>query len=419
MAALSGLLWPSAAWAGGATRPAPDNDALRPCKDVGPGYFRIAGTSTCMMLRVDMKNDHRRRSSRKELLIEPDRDETGPRLFYHVGRLAPDRPIGRTLSEVKAFVNTATETEYGTLATSVGWKAQIESPPRRPSDPFDPFNRTGERTLLERASIRLGGLSAGFMPSFFDFPTASLSYTTAYASETNTSLVAYTRRLFGSIDGTISLEDGSARRVVDRAWGEYAGQRAPDVVAALNGNFDWGSIHVAAAIHPVRAFAPTGCCGEGGRAMGFAATAGIEHWFDLGAGMSGDILLAAAATRGGLDYLNASNYPAALAVSRTGRVYLTEGGSFVASYLHKWTNEVRTVVTASKFRTRLDTETFELRTEGLLLQAALDYMPVRGLSTGIELNLYRDRARGSDAGVAAPPAANRYTTGVLYMRRRF
>lgn len=372
-----------------------------------------------MLLRAEVKTDHRRRSSRKELLIEPDRDESGPRLLYRVGRLAPDRPTGRTLSEVKAFVNTATDTEYGTIATSVGWKTQLESPPRRPSDPIDPFNRTGRRTLLERASIQFGGLSAGFMPSFFDFPTASLTYTTAYASETNTNLIAYTRRLFGSIDATLSLEDGSARRVVDNAWGEYAGRREPDLVAALNGNFDWGSIHVAAATHPVRAYAPTGCCGESGRAMGFAATAGIERWFDIGAGMSGDILLAAAVTRGGLDYLNASNYPADFAVSRTGRVYLTEGGSFVASYLHKWTDEIRTVVTASKFRTALETDTFRLRTEGLLLQAALDYRPVAGLSTGVELNVFRDRARGADGGSASPRAANSYSTGVLYMRRRF
>ena len=416
--ALAGAPQATPARAEAPPRPLAQREFLQPCKAVGAGWFYIPGTATCVRVAAYVKTDHRSRSSPTELIVEADRNQTGPLLTVYTARLAHDRPMERSLNELKAFVHTATETDLGMVGTTVALKSQLESPPRRPSDLTDEFNRTGARTLLEQANVTIAGFTAGYRPSFFDFPTASLSYTTAYASETNTNVVAYTGRVSRTIDATLSLEDGTARNVVDRAWGEYKDSRAPNVVAALDGRFDWGAVHVAAASRPVHAFAPTGF-GEQGSATGFAATAAVEHWFDLPFGMAGDVLLSASSTRGGLDYLNASNYPADFAISRSGRVYLTEGYSFVASYLHKWTKEIRTIVTASKFQTRLDTDTFRLRTEGLLLQAALEYSPVRGFTTGLELNLFQDSARGFESSVSQSHAANQYLTGVLYARRKF
>jgi hypothetical protein len=391
---------------------------LEPCETVGRGYFRLPGSSTCIAMTADAKNEHRRRSSRKEIILEPFRDERGPQVAYRLGRLPDSFPLERYRSEVKLFVNAATMTEYGLLTTSVGLKPQFDSPPRRPNDPNDEFNQTGRRTLLERASIKLGSLSAGYMPSFFDF-TPSLSFTTAFASEQNTTLIAFTHKVAGAVDLTLSLEDGTPRRITDPAWGEYRGQQSPDVVASARRNFDWGNLHAAVAAHPVRAVALADCCAPVfGNELGWAAMAGAEGWFDLG-DMSGEFLFNVAASKGALDYLNVTNYPADFALAADGRVFLTESQALVASYAHYWTRQVRTVVTASGFRTRLETNTFTLKTEGLLLQGALEFIPRRGFVVGVEVNYHDDGVRGGDRDRMIPAAGNQYVSGVLFVRHRY
>jgi hypothetical protein len=388
---------------------------VKGCSLYGPAWLQIPDTDTCIrLMRLDMKTDYRQRSTRKELFVEPDRDESGPLVNISRGELPRDRPIGRALSEMKAFVDTRTETDFGPLIATLGWKIQIEGPARRPNDPNNEFNRTGVRGLPERASIQLGGFTAGYRPSFFDFSTASLSYTTAYASETSTNVLAYTKTLPAGWSATVALEDPQARRVFDAAWGQYS-SRTPSVVTALDGSFSWGAVHLAAATHPVRGVSPTG---EVGSRMGYAATAAIEHWFDLSFGMSGDVLVSATTTRGGLSYLNASNYPADFAISPDGVVDLTAGSSFVVSYLHAWTKQLRSIFTVSKFWTSLETRAFNLKTDGLLLQANLDYRLASGLSIGLEVNSYHDTARTSGGGRQADQVANSYLTGLLYLRRK-
>jgi hypothetical protein len=364
-----------------------------------------------------VRSEHRRRSSHKEIIVETPRDQTGPHVGYALGRLPSDSPLGRTRTETKFFADTSSGTDYGLLTTSFGVKVRLDSPPRESGDPFEDPQRSGNTTLLERASIKLGGLSAGYMPSFFDF-TPSLSLTTAYASEQNTALIAYTRRI-ATVDLTVSLEDGTPRQVTGAAWGEYGGQRAPEMVASARQGFDWGNVQVAAVAHPIRAVAAAECCASiYGDGLGWAAMAGVEAFFEVGE-TSGEFLLNAAWSRGGLDYLNVTNYPADFALSADGRVFLTDGRALVASYAHWWTKQVRMVATFSPFQTSLQTDIFSSRTQGVLLQGALEYVPVRRFVAGLEVNYHHDRVRGGDLGLLRPEAENSYLSWVLYVRRRF
>ena len=375
-----------------------------------------------MFFRADVKTDYRVRSTRKENSVETDHDQSGPRLTYALGVLGPDRPVARHLVEVKPILSVAALTDYGPFTGSFGFKYQRESPPRRPSDPINEFNRTGERLLVERASVQFAGITVGVMPSFFDF-TPSLSYTTLYASEQSVPLIAYTYKA-GSTDFTLAVENGSYRHLAESPWGAYRSQRfASDLVGSIRKRFAWGNVQVATAAHPVRVFQPLGCCAPAsGEALGWAAMAGVEAWFDV-ADMSGELLLNVGAAKGALTYLAATNYPADFALSRNGTVFLTEAQTIVASYAHWWTKEVRTVFTLSGFRTRLDTDTFRLRTEGLRLQGAIEFypqfVPRRRLLFGVEVNYHDERVSGVDAGIPGPVADNRYVSAVLYARHRF
>ena len=394
------------------------DEPLDACPELGRSYIRLPGTATCLAIAGDLKVDYRQRFSRKDIFAEAERDETGPHVSYELGRLPPDRSLGRSRTELKTFFNTMTPTDFGVLSTSIGFKSQVETPPRNPSDPVNEFNRTGKRTILERASIQLGGFSAGYMPSFFDF-TPSLSYTTAYASEQNTTVLAYTHRIPGVVDLTLSAEDGSERRLADPVWGSYRDARAPDTVIAARKPFDWGNIKVAAAAHPVSAISIADCCGVmEGRSLGWAAMAGVEGWFDIG-NMSSEILLNVALARGGLSYLNATNQPADFAVSADGRVFLTDGRAAVAAYAHWWTKQIRTVFTLSAFETSLDTDSMRWRTSGSIMQAALELVPRRGFVMGVEVNYHQDRAQGGNQTVLRAPVSNEFLSSVVFMRTRF
>lgn len=368
-------------------------------------------------LRADIKSDYRARTSRQEIFVESERDAAGPHVLYSLGQLAPDRPVRRAYFEVKAFLDTASRTDYGVLGTSLGIKAQMENPPRRPNDPLNEFNRTGRRTRFERAAIRFRGFSVGLLPSFFNFePT--LGYSTPYATEQIAGLVAYSHKA-RALEFTLALEEQKRRRLTESAWGEYRSERAIDVVGAARGAFPWGAVHLAAAAHPVKAAATADCCGTvTGRGTGWAVGAGYEHWFEVG-NLSDGVVLNVSGSRGALDYLGATDYPADFALSRDGSVSLTEGWAYVASYSRNWTREFRTVLTVSQFGTALDSPSFEWKTRGRLLQAVLEYAPLKSIRYGVEVSYHQDRVGGGDRGAQAPPVGNSYTSGLVFVRLRY
>ena len=367
----------------------------------------------------DVRAAYRLRSSPAEILTEAERDTNGPRVSYYAGSLGADRPLGKSLAETKTFLNTATATDLGALSTSVGLKIKVETPARLSLDLGEGANSISRRTLVDRASIQLGGLSVGYMPSFFNF-TPSLTYTTAYASEQSATLVAYTQSIAGATDITFSLEKADVPGVADPVWGTYGKSEAPDAVVSLRRKFGWGSAQIAAAAHPVHSTGGIACCGHGEhRELGWAAMAGIEGWFELPGGMASEILLNATLSKGALGYLNATNYPADFALSPDGRMFLTDGQAVVVSYGHWWTKTVRNVFSVSAFQTNLETDIMRWVTSGSLVQGALEFVPRRGAALGVEVNYHRDEARGGDRTVLGPPIDSNYVSTALFMRQRF
>jgi hypothetical protein len=389
------------------------------CKWLPPGYVQIHGTDTCVLLTGLFKTDYWARSTRREIFVEPARGERGPEVKYHVGDLSAERPTARWLLESRAFVKTSSMTDLGELSTWVGVKAQSETPPRKPKDLSNEFNRTGERIVLERASVSFNGFSLGYMPSFFDF-TPSLAYSTLYASEQNAILAAYTHRVAGSLDLTLSLEDGRLRELIDPAWGSYDRSYGFDVVASAKNHFKWGKVQVAAAVRPITAVARDPCCtAASGDAIGWAVMGGVESWLDVGP-VGGELLLNAGVARGGLSYLGVTNHPADFAVSADNRLFLTDARAFVVSYAHYWTKKFRSIATVSGFSTSLDSDSLTWKTDGIHLQGALEYMPRKGLVAGIELNYRDEKVKDEAAKLASTPwASNRYVVSVVYARHRF
>lgn len=365
---------------------------------------------------ADVRADHRTRSDRGLAVAEPDRTQDGPQLSIYRARLADERPISRSLFEVRLFGDYQSSTGVGEFRTSVGLRAQLESPPRRPGDPHSSFNRHGRRLRLERVGVSLGGFSAGYLPSAFYF-TPSLSYTTGYATEQSTTLVSYTVHPTAKWAVTLSFEDPKPRRIIDPAWGEYRSAFTIDPIVSVNRSFSWGTARVAAAAHPVRGRSHWQCCAPAqGSALGWAAMAGVEAWKDWSFGSS-ELLLNVSASKGALDYLNATDHPADFAVRADGKVDLTGGVAGVASVGHYWTPKMRTVLSLSAVRTELQTDQFKLQVDGRIAQASAEYMLHKNLIAGVEFGYHHDRLR--DPTFASGAACAGHVSLVAFMRKRF
>jgi glycosyltransferase involved in cell wall biosynthesis len=158
------------------------------------------------------------------------------------------------------------------------------------------------------------------------------------------------------------------------------------------------------------------CCGEAkGSALGWAAMGGVEAWIDSKLGGS-ELLLNIAASKGALDYLNATDYPADFALANDGHLDLTSGGAAVGSIAHYWTPRLRTVLSLSAARTDLRTDRFRLRADGRIAQGAVEYVVRPALILGFELGYYHDRLR--DARVTETASAAGHTSAVIYVRKR-
>lgn len=367
----------------------------------------------CAGVTLDLRADHRARSNNNAIFAETGRDADGPTLDLSAGRLPPDRPAERTLLEARLFVSVGVPSAAGDVRLTLGARAQLETPPRRRDDPTSAFRRTGRRLLLERASIEVSNFTLGLAPSTFYF-TPSLSYTTAYASEQNTTQLAYRFRLPGELLLAVALEDGDRRRVEDAAWGVARGGLSLDPVIALRKTTSWGAMQVAGALHPIRAEASSDCCRRlTSQSIGWAFAAGLEGWFETPLGSS-EVLMNAGVSAGALDYLNATNYPADFLIESNGRIGLSRARALVLSAGNHFGRQIRAVVSFSRVVTEITGERFRFRTASNLVQASLEYIPRRGTVAGIELIWSRDEARSVD-GVSAH---HRLFTAVAYLRVR-
>lgn len=384
-----------------------------------PYYYAVPNVG-CVFSRTDVKGAHWQNSTRTVIDVEPGRNAKGPILFFARSQLGLDRPTATWLGELKSQLSVTTETAYGPLTISFGGKAQFVTPPLKPNDPNNVFNRTGERVVLERAGVEFLGFAMGIMPSYFDF-TPSLSFTTLYASEASVPLVAYTYK-FGTTDLTVSAENGSYRELTDPLWGNYASSGHADLVGAIKKRFDWGNIKFAAALHPVRAVQSDSCCTQtSGEALGWAALGGVETWFDFGR-YSTEFLANVGAATGGLSYLGVTDYPADFAIMNNGTPFLSSAQAAVISGALWWTKEYRSVVTWSGYKTDLATPTFRLNTRAMQAQVAFEYypsiVPHRGLLFGVEVSYHDEHVDGSSAGIPGAPVGNRYVTTLIYTRLR-
>ncbi|HEX2257789.1 MAG TPA: porin [Afifellaceae bacterium] len=356
------------------------------------GYLRVPGTDLCLRVGGDVYSDRSVGVGREVSFTTGYEQDGSPTAEY---RTLGIRDIFNSMSAYGTIrLRTLTDTDQGTLFTALSLRGTS-------SDGFE----------LKEAYLQWAGLTAGFRYSFFDFGTG-YNETAGLSSDRDTILYAYTFNVTPNLSVTASAEDAVFRRFEDGVWAQYAGQKIPDLVAAIDYEPERGWLHGAIAMHYLDDLR------GGSEEVGWAAILGGMRRFRYGEDSSGRFLITGAVAKGALDYLgiplNAPDYIR----EDSGELRLSTGVSGLVSYEHYWSPKVRSAVTISAYRTKTDTEALQWNSEGFWVTLGSEYIPVPGLTLGLDVTYYEDEVRGEEDDEGEPANAKSVVT-YGFVRRAF
>jgi len=301
---------------------------VKVCSIYGAGFYYIPGTDTCLKVGGYVRMD-------------VGINAGGSHSAYVNGANARDtRETAWYQTRVRGIVtmDSRTQTEYGTLRAYInaGWELNSG----------DANYRGHDQQFFYRAFIQFAGLTVGKTQSFFGFYANALNYTTLQGggqSDAGLNLIAYTAQFGGGFSATLSLEDNQHHRGgiwdVDEngivfsaipggappAYGDYGGNRWPDIVANLRVDQPWGSAQLAAALHDVQGLyvGPDSFGPSAGSKTGWAVSAGVK--LNLPWSQGDQFWVQGTWARGATNYLGLNPF-----VHTGGQYAMYSGGRFAA-----------------------------------------------------------------------------------------
>lgn len=375
---------------------------VRVCSTYGAGFFYIPGTETCLRVGGRVRADYLWNTPNRQGLVRGrDIDSVG---FRARGRIQLDA---------------RTATAYGLLRSVVRFEITRSS-----ASPFGATGNIATSPNVAQAFIQFGGLTAGRVTSFFsngDLPTGHMG-TLRFDDAPDVDLLAYTFSFGNGFSATLSVEDGLERRSNNFIVGgpfatglDYAGQRAPDVVANLKYAGTWGTAQLSGAVHQIRSnnlFT---------NAAGFSDFPDTEYGFAVAATVGvnlpalapGDALwFAATYADGALTYLDGGNSGSIISPrtdllgnniglvdayvnTLSGDLKKGRGWSLAGGLRHYWTPQIRSNLFGSYLRVNYSGGAAFVDASGVTVGlpdfseyrvgANIFWQPVSGLDLGVEV----------------------------------
>jgi hypothetical protein len=241
---------------------------------------------------------------------------------------------------------------------------------------------------IDKAYIQFGGLHAGLIQSVFDFYADDASYGSAgLGSDHSAVSLGYTAQFGGGLYGVVAVEDATTTRV----GGAFAGQRAPDLVAAFGAEQSWGSAKLSAALHQLS--------DKGGSSneYGYAVQAGVKILVPA-LGASDALFLQAAYADGATAYLGkagpgfgnlaGSTSLADYSIVNSGIKSVT-GYNVTAAFEHAFSSTVFGNVFGGY--TVYDSNNLCNKAEVVQAGVNLTWIPVKGFKVGAEVSMYSSK----------------------------
>jgi hypothetical protein len=253
---------------------------VKVCGTYGAGFFVIPGTDTCLKIGGAVQaNYYAQDNSLRDLVTLDDIDASD---FDN-----------KSYTSVRATVtlDARSATEHGTLRSFTEVR-------------FNLYSASTVSTSLKKAFIQWAGFTFGRTNSMFDFyASANIAGMdpAGLGSDTDTTVLAYTAEFGNGWSATLSLEDGTFRRVATglpaflaapaTAPAMYGGHEIPDIVGNIRVDQSWGSLQLSAAARQLIDGA------SGDDAWGYAVQLGGQ--FKVG---QGSLWLQGAYSKGAVSY---------------------------------------------------------------------------------------------------------------------
>jgi hypothetical protein len=271
-------------------------DYVRVCDFTGSGFFYIPGTDTCLEIGAYVRIEGDFISNSRALTPIPGAAgrAQGVASIINPGR---DRDTTGFLARTRTYVDTRTQTAYGTLRAYVQYQIDrvqgLYSEGGLSGGANTLTNTGGNNASLRRGFIQFAGITAGRVQSFFDFYADNYNYEGIANSDLQQDVFAYTYTAGGGFSATLSVEDRNIRNVSQGAGSilgganavtsavRYGGETIPDIVGVLRYDQAWGTAQLSAAYHDITTtsgpFAGTSGQGFTGKDTdGFAVQGGLR-----------------------------------------------------------------------------------------------------------------------------------------------
>ncbi|CAH1665400.1 porin [Chelatococcus asaccharovorans] len=360
-------------------------DYVRVCSVHGAGFFYIPGSDTCIKLAGRVRAEFMYQQPLNNGAGEGRyRDATG---FRGRGQLDVDARTSSEWGVVRAYFRFQLTRDSGAFRAS-----------------YDGPQGSTTNSNLDKAFIQFAGITAGVAQSFFDFYASAANFASAPGTSMgsdngNTQLLAYTATFGQGFSATIAIEDRNQRNVGGNYY-DVAGERMPDVVAALRVDQGWGSAQLSGALRQLNSGALYGYNNSSrvDTEWGYAIQAGVK--INLPALAAGDALwLQAAYADGGLNYLGITGptlgtytsayIPTADAVLVNGQIEKTKGWNVLGNLIHYWTPSLRSTLFGSfwqiDYGSTVTNNTVFRDYKIYQAGSALIWSPVKAMDIGVEV----------------------------------
>ena len=268
----------------------PAAEYVKVCHVDGTAGFIIPGSDTCLKISGSVMAQVEAGNLSQQYSWAGNRG-TSQTALTQGATTASRNALGYTARGTLNF-DTTTSTAYGPLEAHLGVYFDYGSG-------FDSYN--ANTAYINQGYVNWAGITAGKAPSFFSMIGAGYGTADIFSpdrrDENQPLLLAYTATFGGGFSATISLEDpvlngpSSTQTYPSPTPGYYTmagadefiagnstyqGQRAPDIVAALDLQQGWGSAHLGGVAHDVNMVEDYDASGNTLNKWGWALDGGLK-----------------------------------------------------------------------------------------------------------------------------------------------
>lgn len=455
--AKSAIGLPTEVGAGPEVGPAGDMKASaeKQCRSYGPGYTAVGTTGLCTYVGGGILLQAAKEFTSHDIIMMGQRIPTlftggagVPIVYYHaedVGKQTKYPAIGAIAS---AHMMVRGESDLGLMRAFV----RITGDARTHYDHNDgevtvalrKFDDSYYFGALEEAWVQWNGVKAGIQPSLFGFNRLPSVVTPGYTSVVSTLAASYTHRVSPNISVSIGVEDGGRRLMGEGILARPTRSDTPDVVAMMRFATPSTLFHFSGALHyaedqVMRDFAG----GPVKDVAGWAWSAGLQsrvkwdEWLGSAAqGQFGRIGMTVANVQGALGYLGIPLFSTDYVIGGDGTVNRSSGWSAMASYEHMLAPRVKLNINASYFNVTMHSSPeqivpvdpnvppmpgleFEVGVTGTVVQAGVEFMPMKGLVLGVEGGYTTTEAKGRYVRIQGDKSSVGFPHVGMYLRKTF